>query len=41
MKLALGEPKKIEGWTTVDQIGNPDIKHNLNKFPYPFESVMY
>lgn len=29
---------KTEGFTTVDLFGEPDIRHDLNKFPYPFES---
>ncbi len=40
MKLNLGSGSKIlKGYVNVDkfQYYNPDIVHNLEKFPYPFE----
>ncbi|MCX6749296.1 MAG: methyltransferase domain-containing protein [Candidatus Pacearchaeota archaeon] len=36
LNLGCGEDRK-EGYVNVDVIGNPDIKHNLNKYPYPFK----
>jgi len=36
LNLGCGEFKK-QGFVNVDWIGNPDIKHNLNKYPYPFK----
>jgi ubiquinone/menaquinone biosynthesis C-methylase UbiE len=38
MKLNLGcGNKKVKGFVNVDLYGSPDIKHDLNKAPYPFE----
>lgn len=36
LNLGSGEFKK-KGYVNVDYIGNPDVKHNLNSFPYPFK----
>ena len=40
MKLNLGSGSKIlKGYVNVDkfQYYNPDVVHDLEKFPYPFE----
>ena len=29
---------KREGFISVDKFGNPDVKHDLDSFPYPFEN---
>jgi len=29
---------KIPGYTNIDLYGNPDIRHDLNKFPYPLKA---
>lgn len=29
--------KKLEGYVNVDLYGNPDVRHDLNKAPYPFK----
>lgn len=34
----LGNSNKREGWITVDITGFPNVKHDLNKFPYPFKN---
>jgi SAM-dependent methyltransferase len=40
MKLNLGCGEKKDGFVNIDwnPYANPDILHDLNKFPYPFES---
>lgn len=42
INLGCGKDKKPV-FVNVDFYGNPDIKHDLNKFPYPFKknSVIY
>jgi len=38
-KLNLGcGANKVVGCINVDMYGNPDIKHNLDEYPYPFEN---
>lgn len=37
MKLNLGGIGTERGWTTVNFHSVADIKHDLNKFPYPFK----
>jgi len=44
MMLDLGAgSRRDNGYTTVDIAGNPDVLHDLNRFPYPFkkESVSF
>lgn len=36
--LVFGKPTKLRGWFTLDLRGTPDIKHDLNNFPYPFKT---
>jgi len=38
IKLNLGSGRSLsEGFLNVDFQGSPDIKHNLDKYPYPFK----
>ncbi|WP_413678359.1 class I SAM-dependent methyltransferase [Prochlorococcus sp. MIT 0916] len=37
LNLGCGE-RKIPGYINVDKFGNPDIKHNLESFPWPWET---
>lgn len=38
MKLNLGcGTQKKEGFVNVDIFGNPDVRHDLDVFPYPFK----
>ncbi len=39
LKLNLGCGKDTrKGFVNVDWLGNPDVKHNLEKYPYPFKA---
>ena len=39
LKLNLGCGEKIiPGYINVDKFGNPDVKHNLEAFPWPWET---
>lgn len=35
INLGCGE-RKLKGFLNVDIIGDPDLRHDLNEFPYPF-----
>tara|TARA_Y100001968_G_scaffold312020_1_gene334739 strand:- start:1493 stop:2062 length:570 start_codon:yes stop_codon:yes gene_type:complete len=37
LNLGCGE-KRIPGYINVDKYGTPDIKHNLESFPWPWET---
>ena len=37
LNLGCGE-KRIPGYINVDKYGNPDIKHDLESFPWPWET---
>jgi len=37
LNLGCGE-RKIQGYINVDKFGSPDIKHNLESFPWPWEN---
>ena len=37
LNLGCGE-KKIPGFINVDKFGNPDVNHDLESFPWPWES---
>jgi|OSPMetMinimDraft_2_1075162.scaffolds.fasta_scaffold00506_10 ubiquinone/menaquinone biosynthesis C-methylase UbiE len=42
VKIALGEPNKIDGFITIDNYGNPDILFDLeNGIPMPDNSCEY
>lgn len=37
LKLNLGcGARKFEGWVNVDKFGEPDVKHDLESFPWPW-----
>jgi hypothetical protein len=36
LNLGCGE-KRLQGYINVDKYGNPDIKHDLETFPWPWE----
>lgn len=36
LNLGCGE-KHLEGWINVDKFGNPDLRHDLETFPWPWE----
>ncbi len=36
LNLGCGEDKR-EGWINVDRFGTPDVVHNLEQFPWPWE----
>lgn len=36
LNLGCGE-KRFDGWINVDKFGNPDVKHDLETFPWPWE----